>query len=114
MPVYTYTALAENGMRIQGEESALSEQVLREDLARRGLLAQELRSKRAGFGLPARQRIKPEAFLLLNQEFTALLRAGLTIPEAFQVVIECRYEGEQQSVFERMTGEGYTCRLLTL
>lgn len=82
MPVYTYTALAENGTRIQGEESALSEQVLREDLARRGFMAQELRLKRTSLGLPSRQRIKPEAFLLLNQEFTALLRAGLTIPEA--------------------------------
>ncbi len=37
-----------------------------------------------------------------------------TIPEAFQVVIECRDEAEQQTVFERMTGEGYECRLLTL
>jgi ParB-like chromosome segregation protein Spo0J len=34
--------------------------------------------------------------------------------EAFQVVIECRDELQQQQVFERMTGEGFTCRLLTL
>ena len=38
----------------------------------------------------------------------------VAIPEAFQVVIECRDEAEQQAVFERMTGEGYACRLLTL
>jgi ParB-like chromosome segregation protein Spo0J len=38
----------------------------------------------------------------------------LAIPEAFQVVIQCRDEAEQQAVFERMTGEGYACRLLTL
>ncbi len=37
-----------------------------------------------------------------------------TIPEAFQVVIQCRDEAEQQAVFERMTRDGYTCRLLTL
>jgi type IV pilus assembly protein PilC len=88
MPVYTYTALAENGTRIQGEETALSEQTLREDLARRGFMAQELREKRSGFGLPSRKRIKPESFLLLNQEFTALLRAGLTIPEALRLAAE--------------------------
>jgi ParB-like chromosome segregation protein Spo0J len=35
-------------------------------------------------------------------------------PEAFQVVIECRDESQQQEVFERMTGEGYSCKLLTL
>lgn len=88
MPVYTYTALAENGTRTQGEESALSEQALRDDLARRGFMAQELRVKRSGLGLPSRQRVKPEAFLLLNQEFTALLRAGLTIPEALRLAAE--------------------------
>ncbi len=36
------------------------------------------------------------------------------IPEAFQVVIDCRDESEQQTIYERMTGEGYSCRLLTL
>ena len=36
------------------------------------------------------------------------------IPEAFQVVIECRDEAHQKEVFERLTGEGLSCRLLTL
>jgi hypothetical protein len=39
---------------------------------------------------------------------------AMSIPEAFQVVIECRDEAQQQTVFERMTSEGYACRLLTL
>jgi type IV pilus assembly protein PilC len=88
MPVYIYTALAENGSRTSGEESALSEQALRVDLARRGFMAQELRVKRTGFNFSTRQRVKPEAFLLLNQEFTALLRAGLTIPEALKLAAD--------------------------
>jgi ParB-like chromosome segregation protein Spo0J len=36
------------------------------------------------------------------------------VPEAFQVVIECQDEAQQQAVFERMSGEGFKCRLLTL
>jgi hypothetical protein len=36
------------------------------------------------------------------------------IPEAFQVVVECQNEDQQRAVFERMTAEGYKCRLLTL
>lgn len=36
------------------------------------------------------------------------------IPEAYQVVIECKGEDEQKSVFERLTAEGFKCRLLTL
>ena len=36
------------------------------------------------------------------------------VPEAYQVVIECRDEAEQQAVYERITAEGLKCRLLTL
>ncbi len=36
------------------------------------------------------------------------------IPESYQVVVECRDEDDQQSVFERMRAEGYRCRVLTL
>ena len=36
------------------------------------------------------------------------------VPEAFQVVVECRDEAEQRALFERLTAEGLTCRLLTL
>lgn len=37
-----------------------------------------------------------------------------TIPEAFQVVVDCRDEGHQQEVYERLTADGLSCRLLTL
>lgn len=35
-------------------------------------------------------------------------------PELFQVLVECRDEDDQRSLFERLSAEGYTCRLLTL
>ncbi len=38
----------------------------------------------------------------------------LEVPEAFQVVVECKDEDEQRELFERLTAEGYSCRLLTL
>ena len=40
--------------------------------------------------------------------------AEIDVPEAFQVVVECRDEDQQQSVYERLTAEGLKCRLLTL
>ena len=40
--------------------------------------------------------------------------AEVDVPEAFQVVVECRDEEEQRSVFERLQGEGYKCKLLVL
>jgi hypothetical protein len=41
-------------------------------------------------------------------------RPEVNIPESYQVVVECRDEDDQQSVFERMRAEGYRCRVLTL
>ena len=38
----------------------------------------------------------------------------ITIPESYQVVVECRDEADQQFVYERMRQEGYRCRVLTL
>jgi ParB-like chromosome segregation protein Spo0J len=38
----------------------------------------------------------------------------IDVPEAFQVVVECRDEADQKAVFEQLTAEGRKCRLLTL
>jgi len=56
--------------------------------------------------------------LLADAASTAEPPAGdapeVDVPEAFQVVVECRDEDDQQTVYQRMTDEGYKCRLLTL
>ena len=36
------------------------------------------------------------------------------IGETFEVIIECDNENEQQELFEKLTEEGYTCRVLIL
>ncbi len=41
-------------------------------------------------------------------------RPEISVPESYQVVVECRDEADQESVFERMRAEGYRCRVLTL
>lgn len=41
-------------------------------------------------------------------------RPEVEIPELFQVVAECRNETEQEALYERLRGEGYKCRLMTL
>lgn len=41
-------------------------------------------------------------------------RPEVEIPEAFQVVVECADEREQEQIYQRMRGEGYRCRVLTL
>src|SRR6266851_5053271 len=81
MPLYAYVALAENGAYLMGETVAASEEALRTELSGRGLLVQQVRSKRPGLGLRSR-RVRPEEFALFNQEFMALVRAGLTVLNA--------------------------------
>ncbi len=81
MPLYAYVALAENGAYLTGETVAASEEELRTELSGRGLLVQQVRSKRSGLGLRSR-RVRPEEFALFNQEFMALVRAGLTVLNA--------------------------------
>jgi type IV pilus assembly protein PilC len=87
MPLYAYVALAENGASLKGESVAASEDALRAELSGRGLLVQQVRSKRAGSRLGAR-RIRPEEFALFNQEFMSLLRAGLTVPDALALACD--------------------------
>jgi hypothetical protein len=41
-------------------------------------------------------------------------RRRITIPESYQVVVTCDDENEQREVYERLTAEGRTCRLLML
>lgn len=41
-------------------------------------------------------------------------RPEVNVPECYQVVVECRDEEDQHTVYERMRSEGYRCRVLTL
>jgi len=85
MPHFIYIALTENGARVTGEGVAASAKELTQELYDKGLLVQEIRRQRVNLKLFQRERIKPDDFLLFNQEFMALVRAGLTIPEALQL-----------------------------
>ena len=45
---------------------------------------------------------------------SAMHENEVEIPPAFQVLIECRDEAEQQAVYERLVEQGLDCRLLML
>lgn len=81
MPLYTYVALGENGAQVSGDSAADSEAALRMELSSRGLFVQRVRAKRSGLTWRG-PRVSVEEFTLFNQEFIALVRAGLTVPDA--------------------------------
>ena len=43
---------------------------------------------------------------------TALPR--IAVRDSYQLLVDCRDEADQQALFERLSGEGYACRVLTL
>lgn len=87
MPLYRYSALAENGLSVNGEAAAESEHGLRQELSARGLLVQQIHAGSATATLRS-HRITPQQFALFNQEFMALMRAGLTVPDALALACD--------------------------
>lgn len=85
MPTYVFQALQENGAPLSGESAADSRVKLGEDLARRGLIVQSIRRK---WGFSRAERVTPQQFALFNQELAALVRAGLTVPDALALASE--------------------------
>lgn len=45
---------------------------------------------------------------------TEYQRPEPAVPELWQVVVDCQDEADQQTLYERLTGEGYRCRVITI
>jgi hypothetical protein len=59
-------------------------------------------------------RMIQEPELPVQDDFDNEAPRAVDVTEAYQVVVECRDEADQQSIYERLSGEGYKCKLLTL
>lgn len=65
-----------------GEAMALSVESMRQELEKNGLLVKHIKKKRLAIG----SRVSAEALLQFIQEFSALVRAGLSIPDALKLL----------------------------
>ncbi|HUJ18633.1 MAG TPA: type II secretion system F family protein [Nitrospirota bacterium] len=83
MPMFTYKAVREDGCSIVEEAMAADAGELRQELESRGYLVLTIGKKRAGFG--ARGGSAKE-FLLFNQEFGTLFKAGLPILQSLEIL----------------------------
>ena len=82
MTVYSYSATQLDGTRVRGEKIASSVVELREYLINKGLIPEKIKRKNRGIGILSQHRTNSTQVLLFVQEFTALVGAGLTIPDA--------------------------------
>ena len=83
MPQFTYTAVREDGTSITEEASAPDADELRRELSARGYLVLGLQKKRVRL---TSGKGDPKDFLLFNQEFSTLIKAGLPILQALEIL----------------------------
>ncbi len=84
MPLFTYKAVREDGTSVTEEAMAGNAAELRQELEARGYLVLSLEKKRKLFLWAERGRAKD--FLLFNQEFATLIKAGLPILQAIEIL----------------------------
>jgi type IV pilus assembly protein PilC len=100
MSKFSYTVLSENGLVATGSDDAVSSEELRLKLEGRGFRVQSI--QRAKLGVFRRKGVSPEIFLLFNQEFLALLRAGLTVSDALALSLDHPGRSEFGQVLARV------------
>lgn len=89
MPIYRYKALSSRGKIISGEVAAASGDELQAKLSEQGLLLQSLsKNSTTRFKIFKKNSVASEDLLLFTQEFATLLKAGLTIADALQLVAD--------------------------
>ena len=83
MPLFTFKAVREDGSSVIDEAMAADAAELRQELETRGYLVLSLEKKRAGLRTG---RGNAKDFLLFNQEFATLNKAGLPILQSLEIL----------------------------
>jgi len=83
MPIFLYKAVREDGTSVADELTAATVADVRHALEARGYLVLDVRTKRTGLGGGGASQ---KDFLLFNQEFMTLVKAGLPILQALEIL----------------------------
>ncbi len=85
MPTFVITALNDRGQPLRQVERADSERDLRERFLAQGYLVQSVRAQ-GGWGERRRGKVAVDKFLIFNQQFLTLIKAGLPILRALELL----------------------------
>ncbi len=85
MPLFAYKVVHEDGTSVNDEAMAADADDLRRDLESRGYLVLTIAEKKAGL-LGGRGKAKD--FLIFNQEFVTLIKAGLPILQSLEILLK--------------------------
>ncbi len=86
MPSFVITAVNERGQRLHQTETADSEREVRDRMLSQGYLVQSVRAQHSLGGERRRGRVKLDKFLVYNQQFLTLVKAGLPIVRALELL----------------------------
>ncbi len=100
MPLYSYRAVREDGSAINDEAIAVDAGQLKQELEGRGYLV--LHVSRKGTGLRG-GRGNAKEFLLFNQEFVTLFKAGLPILQSLEILSKRTEKPAFRSALESIT-----------
>jgi general secretion pathway protein F len=103
MPAFRYEALEPGGRRLRGTLQAESPRAARALLRARGYLPTVL--ERAGTGRSGRGRLPAAALVLLTQQLSTLLNAGLPLEQALNAVIEQSEHAASRMVLDTLRAE---------
>ncbi len=84
MPLFTYKAVREDGKSVTDQAVAVDARELRQELEARGYLVLSV-GRKSGFSLGSGTG-NPKDFLLFNQEFSTLFKAGLPILQSLEIL----------------------------
>jgi len=98
-----------DGRVLEETHSSADETSLRRELEKRGLHVFELRRRGlgGGYALPGRRsgkRVDAHDFVAFNQELAALLRAGLPLLQALDLMVDRMEEGSFRAILEDIRG----------
>src|SRR6185312_9629149 len=85
MPTFVITGLNDRGQRLRQTERADSERELRDRFAAQGYLVQSVRPQQA-WASSRRSKVATDKFLVYNQQFLTLIRAGLPILRTLELL----------------------------
>lgn len=104
MAEYLVKLADERGHMLEQVENARSEAELRDRFSQQGYLVYEVKSRSLfnSGAMPRRGRVKLASFIVFNQQFVTLIRAGMPILNALDLLIKRHKPGTLKSLLENV------------
>jgi len=117
MAEYLVKVADERGHMLEQVENARSEAELRDRFSQQGFLVYDVRPRGlftgGGLAMPRRGKVKLNQFVIFNQQFVTLIRAGLPILNALDLLIKRQKTGTLKSVLDNVRGRVKSGELLS-